>query len=203
MEELIYSDGTSLEEGNYFIVTITNDEEQPSPLMALKFDNNAIHKNITAVDIKLEEKYQIEHYAKGQIPLLFMYLGNNEVIELLTKRKMPVIFRNTSLELNNNFFENSTEYESIIKSLVFFSPYNTAIYRVKNNYKLEYFNLITKYGPKLEMNIQSIFKNIEDEFKQKYQEVIENEIYNIAAVDNMMYDLDKELEDKSKVKIKK
>lgn len=44
--------------------------------------------NITFGRLYCDNKGDVE---KAEIPLLFKYLGNDEVIELLTKRKMPVM----------------------------------------------------------------------------------------------------------------
>ena len=75
----------------------------------------------------------------------------------------------------------------------------------QNKLKEELNTLVQEHDIELKQELDKHFEKARDNFDKSYQEIIEECIYPLAAVDNMMFNLDKKLEneDKNKVKLKK
>ena len=135
---------------------------------------------------------------------IFKYLGDNKAIEILTKREVIMNEGNLSKFTDANIFENSEEYKRIADNLTILSiNHHDFIYKLDDNIKLEYAELIRECGPELQEELTRKFVENDKEFKKKYQDIVTNDIYNIASVDNMLLDFDKRREVKEKVKVKK
>jgi|GEM_PF-6070175 len=202
MENLKYSDETSIKEGDYFIAFISDDYDRYNPLVKLTLNTES--KTIESSNIVLEKSYSTKICDKGVLPIIFRYMGNNEVLELLTERKIPIMHDED--EFNEfNIFENSNEYKKIINTLVAFYPKHIGLLKVNDKLKFEYYALVQEHDIELKQELDKHFEKARDNFDKSYQEIIEECIYPLAAVDNMMFNLDKKLEneDKNKVKLKK
>ena len=136
--------------------------------------------------------------------LIFKYIWDNKAIEVLTKREVIISDENSSSFTNAGIFENSEEYKRIANNLTILSiSHNDFIYKLDDNIKLEYAELIKKHGLELTEHLTKKFVENDKEFKKKYQDIVTNDIYNIASVDNMLFNFDKKTEAKEKVKVKK
>ena len=135
---------------------------------------------------------------------IFKYLGDNKAIEILTKREVIMNEGNLSKFTDVNIFENSEEYKRIADNLTILSiNHHDFIYKLDDNIKLEYAELIRECGPELQEELTRKFVETDKEFKEKYKNIVANDIYDIASVDNMLFNLDKKMEVKEKVKVKK
>ena len=187
-----------IKEGDYFIAFLINDSSHHNnPLVSLNL--SAESKKIYTCNITLDRLYHNTEYTRtDEIPLLFKYLGNNEVIELLTKRKLPIVYDEEKYIESINIFESVYEYDKAISNLVLFSSRKLELLKLDNRLKLEYFKTVTEHGSEIKEKLENFFDYTKREFEEKTIE----DYYCLATVDNMMYDLDKELEGKNKVKVK-
>ena len=195
-------DKTPIEEGDYFIAIISDDYDSYSPLVKLTLNTES--KTIELSEIVLEKSYNTKICNDGLLPIIFRYMGNDEVFELITERKIPIMYDED--EFNEfNIFENSNEYKKIINTLVAFYPKHIGLLKVSDKLKFEYYALVQEHDIELKQELDKHFEKARDNFDKSYQEIIEECIYPLAAVDNMMFNLDKKLEneDKNKVKLKK
>lgn len=200
METLKYYDETPIKEGDYFIAIMSDDYDISSPLVKLELNTES--KTIETSDIVLEKSYDTKICNDGLPPIIFRYMGNNEVFELLTKRKIPIMYDED--EINKfNIFENRNEYKRIINTLIAFNPKHISLLKLNDKLKTEYFELIKEHGEELKQELDKHFEETKNNFSKNYQEIIEERIYPLAAVDNIMFDIDKKLEDKTKIKVKK
>ncbi len=71
----------------------------------------------------------------------------------------------------------------------------------KNENKLQYYQLAKKLN--LKQLIQNLIQKYQLYFMKNYQEVVQTRIYDIAGVDNIMYNLDKQLEKNQTLKKEK
>lgn len=203
MENLKYSDKTPIKEGDYFIAFLISDiSHRNSPIVSLNL--SAESKKIYTSNITFGRLYHDnnEHAERAEIPLLFKYLGNDEVIELLTKRKMSVMHSKgeyTELAL----FEDYNAYKKVTNNLIVFSPNKIELLEPDKTLKLTYFELVAEYGADIKNRLQKSFDTTQENFEVTYAETVKNYFYCLAAVDNMMFDLDKKLEDKTRIKVKK
>lgn len=199
METLKYNNETPIKEGDYFIAIISNDYDRYSPLVKLELNTES--KTIEPSDIVLEKSYDTKICNDGSLPIIFRYMGNSEVFELLTGKKIPIMYDED--EFNEfNIFENSN-YKKIINTLIAFNPKHISLLKVSDKLKFEYYELVQEHGIELKQELDKYFEKARDNFDKRYQEIIEECIYPLAAVDNMMFDLDKKLKNEDKVKIKK
>ena len=91
--------------------------------------------------------------------------------------------------------------KNIKKLLIILSiSHHDFIYKLDDNIKFEYAELIKEYGPELQEELTRKFVETDKEFKEKYRNIVTNDIYDIASVDNMLFNLDKKMEAKEKVK---
>ena len=129
-------------------------------------------------------------------------MGNDEVFELITERKIPIMYDNDEFD-EFNIFENNSEYRKVINDLVTFYPNHISLQKLNDNLKTIYFELVKEHGEELKQELDKHFERTKTDFNENYNEIVNELFYPIAAVDNMMFDLDKKLEDKTKIKVKK
>ena len=200
MGNLKYSDKTPIKEGDYFIALMSDDYDRYNQLVKLKLDTES--KTIELREIVLEKSYNTEICNNGVLPIIFRYMGNDEVFELITERKIPIMYDNDEFD-EFNIFENNSEYRKVINNLVTFYPNHISIQKLNDNLKTIYFELVKEHGEELKQELDKHFERTKTDFNENYNEIVNELFYPIAAVDNMMFDLDKKLEDKTKIKVKK
>ena len=108
MGNLKYSDKTPIKEGDYFIALMSDDYDRYNPLVKLKLDTES--KTIELREIVLEKSYNTEICNNGVLPIIFRYMGNDEVFELITERKIPIMYDNDEFDEFNIFENNSSSY---------------------------------------------------------------------------------------------
>ena len=200
MGNLKYDDETPIKEGDYFIAIISDDYDSYSPLVKLTLNTES--KTIELSEIVLEKSYNTKICNDGLLPIIFRYMGNDEVFELITERKIPIMYDED--EFNEfNIFENNSEYRKVINDLVTFYPNHISLQKLNDNLKTIYFELVKEHGKELKQELDKHFERTKTDFNENYNEIVNELFYPIAAVDNMMFDLDKKLEDKTKIKVKK
>ena len=200
MGNLKYDDETPIKEGDYFIAIISDDYDSYSPLVKLTLNTES--KTIELSEIVLEKSYNTKICNDGLLPIIFRYMGNDEVFELITERKIPIMYDNDEFD-EFNIFENNSEYRKVIDDLVTFYPNHISLQKLNDNLKTIYFELVKEHGEELKQELDKHFERTKTDFNENYNEIVNELFYPIAAVDNMMFDLDKKLEDKTKIKVKK
>ena len=100
-------------------------------------------------------------------------------------------------------FEDYNAYKKVTNNLIVFSLNSVDLIKPNEPLKLAYFNLVTEYGSDIKDRLQKSFDTTQNNFEVTYAETVKNYYYRLAIVDNMMFDLDKKLEDKTKIKVKK
>lgn len=200
-----YQISRPVKEGEFFATVIGQFERSSNQLVNLKISEN--YRKLTTCTIGIKEDYitELANKRKGLgILFIFKYLGDNKAIEILTKREVIMNEGNLSKFTDANIFENSEEYKRIADNLTILSiNHHDFIYKLDDNIKLEYAELIRECGPELEEELTRKFVETDKEFKEKYKNIVANDIYDIASVDNMLLDFDKRREVKEKVKVKK
>lgn len=200
-----YQISMSVKEGEFFATVIGQFERSSNQLVNLKISEN--YRKLTTCTIGIKEDYitELANKRKGLgILFIFKYLGDNKAIEILTKREVIMNEGNLSKFTDANIFENSEEYKRIADNLTILSiNHHDFIYKLDDNIKLEYAELIRECGPELQEELTRKFVETDKEFKEKYKNIVANDIYDIASVDNMLLDFDKRREVKEKVKVKK
>lgn len=200
-----YQISRPVKEGEFFATVIGQFERSSNQLVNLKISEN--YRKLTTCTIGIKKDYitELANKRKGLgILFIFKYLGDNKAIEILTKREVIMNEGNLSKFTDANIFENSEEYKRIADNLTILSiNHHDFIYKLDDNIKLEYAELIRECGPELQEELTRKFVENDKEFKKKYQDIVANDIYNIASVDNMLLDFDKRREVKEKVKVKK
>ena len=208
MEELKYDDGTPLKTGDCFFVIVGNDQFKDNiyhtPL--LKLELNANSREITASKIKLKDDYSINALLGTRIPLLFKYLDNNKVIEAIRKREMKII-PSSEYEYcvpisNTSILEDSVRLERMLNSLIVFSTDKVKLLKPNKDLKTDYFELVTKYEPQIEKELKKEFRETKSNFQKNFKTIVEIDIFPLAYVENIMYDLGNEAETKKLIKKK-
>ncbi len=208
MEELKYDDGTPLKTGDCFFVIVGNDQFKDNiyhtPL--LKLELNANSREITASKIKLKDDYSINALLGTRIPLLFKYLDNNKVIEAISKREMKII-PSSEYEYcvpisNTSILEDSVRLERMLNSLIVFSTDKVKLLKPNKDLKTDYFELVTKYEPQIEKELKKEFRETKSNFQKNFKTIVEIDIFPLAYVENIMYDLGNEAETKKLIKKK-
>ena len=208
MEKLKYDDGTPLKTGNCFFVIVGNDQFKDNiyhtPL--LKLELNANSREITASKIKLKEDYSINALLGTRIPLLFKYLDNNKVIEAISKREMKIIpgseYEYCVPIRNTGILEDSIRFEYMVNSLIVFSTDKVKLLKPDKDLKTDYFELVTKYEPQIEKELKKEFQETKNNFQKNFKTIVETDIFPLAYVENIMYDLGNEAETKKLIKKK-
>ena len=205
MEKYKTSISMPVKEGEFFATIIGQHERSSNQFINLKI--NEKYRELTKSTIALKKDYVTELAIKREglgILFIFKYLGDNKAIEVLTKRE--VIMNEGNLDkFLTNIFESSEEYKRIANNLTILSiNHHDFIYKLDDNLKLEYAELIREHGSELKEELETKFAENDKEFKEKYQNVVTNDIYDIASVDNMLFNFDKKTNmcGKSKVKQK-
>ena len=84
-------------------------------------------------------------------------MGNDEVFELITERKIPIMYDED--EFNEfNIFENSNEYKKIINTLVAFYPKHIGLLKVSDKLKFEYYALVQEHDIELKQELDKHFE---------------------------------------------
>ena len=194
-----------VKEGEFFATVIGQFERSSNQLANLKISEN--YRKLTTCTIGIKEDYitELANKRKGLgILFIFKYLGDNKAIEILTKREVIMNEGNLSKFTDANIFENSEKYKRIADNLTILSiNHHDFIYKLDDNIKLEYAELIRECGPELQEELTRKFVENDKEFKEKYKNIVANDIYDIASVDNMLFNLDKKIEVKEKIKVEK
>lgn len=209
MEELKYDDGTPLKTGDCFFVIVGNDQFKDNiyhtPL--LKLELSASSREITANKIKLKEDYSINTLLGTRIPLLFKYLDNNKVIEAISKREMKII-PSSEYEYrvpisNTGILKDSVRFEYMVNSLIVFSTDKVKLLKPDKDLKTDYFELVTKYEPQIEKELKKEFRETKNNFQKNFKTIVETDIFPLAYVENIMYDLGNEQKTRKLVKSKR
>ena len=205
MEKYKTSIHMPVKEGEFFATIIGQYECSSNQLINLKI--NEEYRKLTTNTVTFKEDYATELASKRKglgILFIFKYLGDNKAVEVLTEREVIISDENSSSFTNAGIFENSEEYKRIANNLTILSiNHHDFIYKLDDNIKLEYAELIREHGSVLKEELETKFVENDKEFKEKYQNIVTNDIYDIASVDNMLLDFDKRREVKEKVKVKK
>ena len=200
-----YQISMPVKEGEFFATVIGQFERSSNQLVNLKISEN--YRKLTTCTIGIKKDYitELANKRKGLgILFIFKYLGDNKAIEILTKREVIMNEGNLSKFTDANIFENSEEYKRIADNLTILSiNHHDFIYKLDDNIKLEYAELIRECGPELQEELTRKFVETDKEFKEKYKNIVANDIYDIASVDNMLFNLDKKMEVKEKIKVEK
>lgn len=210
MSDLKYTDKTPIESGDCFFVIVGNDQFTDNiyhtPL--LKLELNANSREITASKIKLKEDYSINTLLRTRIPLLFKYLDNNKVIEAISKREMKIIpyseYEYCVPISNTGILEDGVRFEDMLNSLIVFSTDKVKLLKPDKDLKTDYFELVTKHAPQIEKELKKEFQETKSNFQKNFKTIVETDIFPLAYVENIMYDLGNEAKAKkiNKEKIK-
>ncbi len=203
MEKYKISIKMPVKEGEFFATIIGQHGSSSNQLINLEI--NEKYRGLTTSIITFKEDYVtvLAEQRKGSgILFIFKYLGDNKAIEILTKRE--VIINEGSLDkFAANIFENSEEYKKIADNLTVLSiNHHDFVYELDDSIKLEYAELIREHGSELKEELETKFAENDKEFKEKYQNIVTNDIYDIASVDNMLFNFDKKTNMSSKSKVK-
>ena len=205
MEKYKTSIHMPVKEGEFFATIIGQYECSSNQLINLKINEEYRKLTPTTVTFKEDDATELASKRKGLgILFIFKYLGDNKAVEVLTEREVIISDENSSSFTNAGIFENSEEYKRIADNLTILSiNHHDFIYKLDDNIKLEYAELIREHGSVLKEELETKFVENDKEFKEKYQNIVTNDIYDIASVDNMLFNFDKKTEAKEKVKVKK
>ena len=205
MEKYKTSMHMPVKEGEFFATIIGQYECSSNQLINLKI--NEKYRELTTSTVTFKKDYVTELASKRKglgILFIFKYLGDYKAVDILTKREVIISDENSSSFTNAGIFENSEEYKRIANNLTILSiNHHDFIYKLDDNIKLEYAELIREHGSVLKEELETKFVENDKEFKEKYQNIVTNDIYDIASVDNMLFNFDKKTEAKEKVKVKK
>ncbi len=208
MSDLKYTDKTPIEPGDCFFVIVGNDQFKDNiyhtPLWKLELNANS--REITASKIKLNEDFSINILLGTRIPLLFKYLDNNKVIEAISEREMKII-PSSEYEYrvpisDTSILEDNAKLEHMLNSLIVFSTDKVKLLKPDKDLKTDYFELVTKYAPQIEKELKKVFRETENNFQKNFKKIVETDIFPLAYVENIMYDLGNEAETKKLVKKK-
>lgn len=217
-KKFLYTDGTEIEDGDYFIIDfkerLVNDFDDlflekdkrviSNSLYGLHFNTENIGTS-PYIDLNTYNKSKNGLFYQDIEFLLFKYLGDNKAMELVTNQIFSIqfsedlekstyesIFNDYKLSKDNNK-KSRTDFSLVIagSEINFIKP--------TEQLKLEYWNNIFGNEEKKQV-LQDTFKEYTDNFDKNYERIIRNEIYTIATVENAMYDLDRRTNPKVKQK---
>jgi hypothetical protein len=217
-KKFLYTDGTAIEDGNYFIIDFKERLLNDSDDLFFEKDNQVISNSLYGlyfntenigtspyIDLNTYNKSKNGLFYQDIEFLLFKYLGDNNAIELVTNQMFSIqfsedlekstyesIFNDYKLSKDNNK-KSRTDFSLVIagSEINFIKP--------TEQLKLEYWNNIFGNEKKKQV-LQDTFKEYTDNFDKNYERIIRNEIYTIATVENAMYDLDRRTNQKVKQK---
>lgn len=191
MKKLEYEDETPIEKGDYFVINTSNNDS--CPLKLHRFDSKINDTYHTGVELNYGPKNN------NKSILIFKYLGDNKVIELATRREMP-IFLSVYDSIFTNISKDQNNYKKFTDSLLFILTNERAPLHKPTEEAIQHYY---KYEEEIRKKLEGITSEVEKDFETNYQQMVENKVYETAMIDNELYDLDKKLETKSKVKVKK
>lgn len=209
----LYTDGTAIEDGDYFIINFKERLVDNSDYLFLEKENQMIPNSLYGLQFNTEEVGETPYVNlnlflyKDMDFLLFKYIGNKKAIELATNQIFSIQF---SEDLEKSTYESIfSDYKlSIDNGKKCRTDFSIAIAGDEINFikpteelKLEYWNNIFSDESKIKL-LQDTFKKYTDNFDENYERIIRNEIYTIATVENAMYDLDRKTDISSKSKVK-
>lgn len=217
-KKFLYTDGTEIEDGDYFIIDFKESLFNDLDDLSLEKDKRVIFNSLYGlyfntenigtspyIDLNTYNKSKNGLFYQDIEFLLFKYLGDNKAMELVTNQMFSIqfsedlekstyesIFNDYKLSKDNNK-KSRTDFSLVIagSEINFIKP--------TEQLKLEYWNNIFGNEEKKQV-LQDTFKEYTDNFDKNYERIIRNEIYTIATVENAMYDLDRRTNQKVKQK---
>ncbi len=217
-KKFLYTDGTEIEDGDYFIIDFKESLFNDLDDLSLEKDKRVIFNSLYGlyfntenigtspyIDLNTYNKSKNGLFYQDIEFLLFKYLGDNKAMELVTNQMFSIqfsedlekstyesIFNDYKLSKDNNK-KSRTDFSLVIagSEINFIKP--------TEQLKLEYWNNIFGNEKKKQV-LQDTFKEYTDNFDKNYERIIRNEIYTIATVENAMYDLDRRTNQKVKQK---
>lgn len=217
-KKFLYTDGTEIEDGDYFIIDFKESLFNDLDDLSLEKDKRVIFNSLYGlyfntenigtspyIDLNTYNKSKNGLFYQDIEFLLFKYLGDNKAMELVTNQVFSIqfsedlekstyesIFNDYKLSKDNNK-KSRTDFSLVIagSEINFIKP--------TEQLKLEYWNNIFGNEKKKQV-LQDTFKEYTDNFDKNYERIIRNEIYTIATVENAMYDLDRRTNQKVKQK---
>lgn len=199
----------TIQPGEYFIIDFSKTNLGSNTLNAVKFDASKIKLSIETIDLGKEWKSAFQS-DWDDVPILFKYLGKNKAIEPLTGEIFIIAFQSEQKNFIHKeykrddfdyLFENQKYYNEYKNFPLIISGEDIYFQRPKNENKLQYYQLAKKLN--LKQLIQNLIQKYQLDFMKNYQEVVQTRIYDIASVDNIMYNLDKPLEKNQTLKKEK
>lgn len=212
-KKFLYTDGTAIEDGDYFIINFKERLVDNFDYLSLEKENQMIPNSLYGLQFNTEKVGEAPYVnlnlflCKDIDFLLFKYLGNKKAIELATNQIFSIQF---SEDLEKSTYESIfSDYKlSIDNGKKCRTDFSITIAGDEINFikpteelKLEYWNNIFSDESKIKL-LQDTFKKYTDNFDENYERIIRNEIYTIATVENAMYDLDRKTDISSKSTVK-
>ncbi len=198
----------TIQPGEYFIIEFSKTNLGSDTLNTVKFDAKKMKLLIETIDLGKEWKSAFKSNL-NDIPILFKYLGKNKAIEPLTGEIFIIAFQSEQKNLIHKehkrddfdyLFENQEYYNKYKNFPLIISGKDIYFQRLKNENKLQYYQLAKKLN--LKQLIQNLIQKYQLDFIKNYQEVVQTRFYDIANVDNIMYDFDRNLEENISLKKK-
>lgn len=199
----------TIKPGQYFIIDFSKTSLGSNTLNTIKFDAQKMKLLIETIDLGKEWKSAFKSNL-NDIPILFKYLGENKAIEPLTGEIFIIAFQSEQKNFIHKeykrddfdyLFENQKYYNEYKNFPLIISGEDIYFQRPKNENKLQYYQLAKKLN--LKQLIQNLIQKYQLDFMKNYQEVVQTRIYDIVSVDNIMYNLDKQLEKNQTLKKEK
>ena len=189
-KKFLYTDGTEIEDGDYFAkyIAITRDEDYKKDFLGfVSLKNN--RKRYEKITIK--QKWD-KLFTTNYIPLIFKYIGENKAIELITNKKITLTKDNYIID---SFDSSYDFYNRLLDEMIIVNIKNNQVHKVSDDIKRIYSDLILNRN--LEECVEKAFEHYETNVKAYYSKEISTTIYGKALVDNMMYDLDEKVKQKT------
>lgn len=217
-KKFLYTDGTEIEDGDYFIIDFKESLFNDVDDLLLEKDKRVIFNSLYGLYFNTENigtspYVDLNYYTNSKNGLfyhdidclMFKYLGNKKAIELVTNQIFSIQFsedlENSTYEIIFNDYKLSRDNDK--KSRTDFSLViagdEIKFIKPTEQLKLKYWNNIFSNEEKKQL-LQDTFKECTDNFDENCERIIRNEIYTIATVENAMYDLDRRTNPKVKQK---
>lgn len=198
----------TIKPGEYFIIDFSKTSLRSNTLNAIKFDAKKMKLLIETIDLGKEWRSAFKSNL-NDIPILFKYLGENKAIEPLTGEIFIIAFQSEQKNLIHKeykrddfdyLFENQEYYNEYKNFPLIISGEDIYFQRPKNDSKIKYYQVAKKLN--LKQLIQNLIQKYQLDFIKNYQEIVQTRFYDIANVDNIMYDFDRNLEENISLKKK-
>lgn len=198
----------TIKPGEYFIIDFSKTSLGSNTLNTIKFDVKKMKLLIETINLGKEWKSAFKSNL-NDIPILFKYLGENKAIEPLTGEIFIITFQSKQKNLIHKeykrddfdyLFENQKYYNKYRTFPLIISGENIYFQRPTNESKIKYYQVAKKLN--LKQLIQNLIQKYQLDFIRNYQEVVQTRFYDIANVDNIMYDFDRNLEENISLKKK-